>query len=358
MSTTSSSSSSSSSSSRTSNHDTPLPRLDHCRAPASYFLDHPTTTTTTITTTSTSSSLSASPKTASAAEPGTAPTSTLSDIPSISSGVRTLAEEKERRRECIGRIHETCVRLQVPQQVTSTACVLFHRLYIRQCLPGEVGSTMLNEISCVYLSTKLEEHPRKMRDVINCLFRIHNPREEPLSIGNDYWQLRDAVVEQEQKVLRALSYDLHVEHPHKHLLNYVKSLQASSTLTQVALSLLDDTYYSLLPITARPHVLACACIAFASRLVGEAVRTCADVPWWAVFDVSTDQIEVVIVDLIVLYGDGGGSSSGDGDDGDGGDGGGDGDDGGADDGDDGDVGADGGGDGDGDDDDDDNAISM
>eukprot|EP01104_Vermistella_antarctica_P008200 TRINITY_DN2049_c1_g1_i3.p1 TRINITY_DN2049_c1_g1~~TRINITY_DN2049_c1_g1_i3.p1 ORF type:complete len:259 (-),score=47.20 TRINITY_DN2049_c1_g1_i3:268-1044(-) len=160
MSTTSSSSSSSSSSSRTSNHDTPLPRLDHCRAPASYFLDHPTTTTTTITTTSTSSSLSASPKTASAAEPGTAPTSTLSDIPSISSGVRTLAEEKERRRECIGRIHETCVRLQVPQQVTSTACVLFHRLYIRQCLPGEVGSTMLNEISCVYLSTKLEEHPR------------------------------------------------------------------------------------------------------------------------------------------------------------------------------------------------------
>ncbi len=46
-------------------------------------------------------------------------------------------------------------------------------------------------------------------------------------IIQQYWELRDEVVASEQLLLRALNFDLHVEHPHKYLLNYLKSLNGN-----------------------------------------------------------------------------------------------------------------------------------
>lgn len=71
-----------------------------------------------------------------------------------------------------------------------------------------IGTTVL------YIASKSEESPRKLRDVINVCHRsLH--QNTFLDVGTEYWELRDSLVNCELFVLRVLAFKVALDNPHK-----------------------------------------------------------------------------------------------------------------------------------------------
>lgn len=68
-------------------------------------------------------------------------------------------------------------------------------------------------LTALYLGTKVEEHPMRLRDVINCFHRVLHPARPPLRVGSEYDDLKASVVQFELILLRASSFDVSTEHP-------------------------------------------------------------------------------------------------------------------------------------------------
>jgi len=68
--------------------------------------------------------------------------------------------------------------------------------------------------TCLYLASKVEEFPHKLRDVINVCHRsLH--KDAFLDVGTEYWELRDSLVSCELFMLRVLGFKVATDNPHK-----------------------------------------------------------------------------------------------------------------------------------------------
>lgn len=67
----------------------------------------------------------------------------------------------------------------------------------------------------MYLAGKLKDDPVKIRDVINVAHNTLNKGSTPLELGDEYWAMRDGIVQAELLITRMLKFDLNVVHPHK-----------------------------------------------------------------------------------------------------------------------------------------------
>ncbi|KAK3731457.1 hypothetical protein QZH41_013649 [Actinostola sp. cb2023] len=128
-------------------------------------------------------------------------------------------------------ILESGHKLRLPPIAIASACVIYHRFW-RTCSqmgPGSVGKQNFDPYligaTVLYLASKAEESPRKLRDVINvchreptasnmCLCRLLH-KETFLEIGSEYWSLRDSVANCELFVLRVLGFKVATDNPHK-----------------------------------------------------------------------------------------------------------------------------------------------
>ncbi|GFX06835.1 cyclin-L1 [Trichonephila clavipes] len=144
------------------------------------------------------------------------PSEKLSPSPSQLDGLDPEAEKELRILGC-ELIQTSGILLRLPQVAMATGQVLFQRFFysksfVRQ--PMEIVA-----MACVTLASKIEEAPRRIRDVINVFHHIKQVRSgkniQPLILDQNYINLKNQVIKAERRVLKELGFCVHVKHPHK-----------------------------------------------------------------------------------------------------------------------------------------------
>ncbi|KAK1944644.1 Cyclin-L1-1 [Phytophthora citrophthora] len=235
------------------------------------------------------------------------PASSLSSSPSSQDGV-TLDVERLHRSFGCELIQEAGVLLRLPQVVMATAQTLLQRFYYRKSL--RQFDAFRVAVSCLFLAAKVEEKPKRIKDVVGVFYAMYRRRKWKRSTvsqqlvdldGATFTQWRMWLIMVERQVLIDLGFSVYnvTEHPHKYVLYYVKVLDGSSNLAQQAWGYINDSMRADLCVRYKAQVIACAAIFLASRFQGVALPE--NPPWYALFDVEKSQLYTVSVAIMELY---------------------------------------------------------
>ncbi|GJN94653.1 hypothetical protein Rhopal_007736-T1 [Rhodotorula paludigena] len=179
----------------------------------------------------------------------------------------------------------------------ATAQVLFQRFWFVTSLKHfgirDIG------MGALYLASKLEEAPLRIRDIINCYSYLDalvaycsSPPYPPASsysayvpmdyFATEFYDLKDAMVIAEMQILKRLGFQTQCGLPYGHLVNYLQVLE-----------LAGDNELS---------TLALASIYLSTRLSTPPIALPLDpVPWWTHFDTTESELVHVSELLLKLY---------------------------------------------------------
>lgn len=235
------------------------------------------------------------------------PQSSLARSPSLVDGVDAATE---RRHRFFGSelIQEAAVLLRLPQVVAATAQTLLQRFYYRKSL--RQFDAFRVAVSCLFLAAKVEERPKRIREVLSVFYAMLRRRKWKRSTiaqqlidpeGATYSQWRMWLIMVERQVLIDMGFSVYnvTEHPHKYVLYYVKVLDGSSQLAQQAWGYINDSLRSDLCVRYSAQVIACAAILLASRL--QKVALPENPPWYSLLGVEKAQLYAVSVAIMELY---------------------------------------------------------
>ncbi|KAL1746084.1 cyclin-like protein [Schizophyllum fasciatum] len=247
------------------------------------------------------------------------PLASLANIertPSREDGIPQELEEDLRAYGC-KLIHQAGILLKQKQVAVATAQILFQRFWfvssMKQYGIGDMG------MGALFLASKLEECPVRMRDIIN-VFDVLLQREEhvfgpkshtpfkysPMSyFGNTFYELKDALVVAEMQLLKRLGFNVHVVLPYGSLVNYLRVLGLTSRPDAVtkAWGYLNDAHqtpvYALYPV---PTIVSAAILLTVREL---RIPLPSEPPnaWWELFDAEWVDIWSVCGHIMRLYRD-------------------------------------------------------
>lgn len=91
-------------------------------------------------------------------------------------------------------------------------------------------------------------------------------------------------------MLKEMGFMVYVEHPHKFIPNYLRTLgyDNDQDFIQAAWNYANDSLRTQLCLKFTPEVIATGCIALASRKVQ--ILFPDDLPWWELFDATEAHI--------------------------------------------------------------------
>ncbi|KAL9262790.1 Cyclin-L1-1-like protein [Drosera capensis] len=225
----------------------------------------------------------------------------LRDSPSRKDGVDEETETTLRVYGC-DLIQECGILLKLPQAVMATGQVLFHRFYCKKSFVRFDVKRVA--ASCVWLASKLEENPRKARQILIVFNRMECRRENlPLEhldlFSKKYTDLKMDLIRTERHLLKEMGFICHVEHPHKFISNYLAVLDAPPELRQEAWNLANDSLRTTLCVRFKSEVVACGVVYASARRFQ--VPFPEEPPWWKVFDADKSGIDEVCRVLAHLY---------------------------------------------------------
>ncbi|GER34361.1 cyclin-L2 [Striga asiatica] len=225
----------------------------------------------------------------------------LKNSPSSKDGIDEATETTLRIYGC-DLIQESGILLKLPQAVMATGQVLFHRFYCKKSFAR--FNVKRVAASCVWLASKLEESPRKARQVLNVFHRMECRREnlpiQHLDIySTRYVNLKADLIKTERHLLKEMGFICHVEHPHKFISNYLATLETPPELRQEAWNLANDSLRTTLCVRFKSEVVACGVVYAAARRFQ--VPLPENPPWWKAFDADKSGIDEVCRVLAKLY---------------------------------------------------------
>ncbi|XP_069831392.1 cyclin-L1 isoform X2 [Dendropsophus ebraccatus] len=165
------------------------------------------------------------------------PDERLSPTPSMLDGLDLNTETDLRILGC-ELIQSAGILLRMPQVAMATGQVLFHRFFYSKSFVKH--SFEIVAMACMNLASKIEESPRRIRDVINVFHHLRQLRAKrtpsPLILDQSYIETKKQVIKAERRVLKELGFCVHVKHPHKMIVMYLQVLECerNQTLVQTA----------------------------------------------------------------------------------------------------------------------------
>jgi len=249
------------------------------------------------------------------------PLASLSQIqstPSAQDGVPHDIEEDLRAFGC-KLIHQAGILLNQKQVAVATAQILLQRFFyvssLKQFGVADIG------MGALYLSSKLEECPVRMRDLINVYDILlqraahtvssasspHHSSEfkyTPMSyFCNTFYDLKEALVVSEMQILKRLGFDVQVVLPYGTLVNYMRLLGLTSRNEAVSMAwgyLNDALQTPVYALYAVPTVVS-ASILLTTRRLGISLPSSPESFWWELFDVEWEDLWSVCGYIMRLY---------------------------------------------------------
>ncbi|XP_053256721.1 cyclin-L2 isoform X1 [Podarcis raffonei] len=222
--------------------------------------------------------------------------------PSMSSGLDAETEAQLRVTGC-ELIQAAGILLRLPQVAMATGQVLFQRFFYTKSF---VKHSMEHvSMACVHLASKIEEAPRRIRDVINVFHRLRYLREKkkpvPLILDQEYVNLKNQIIKAERRVLKELGFCVHVKHPHKIIVMYLQVLECERNqhLVQTSWNYMNDSLRTDVFVRFHPESIACACIYLAARTL--------EIPlpnrphWFLLFGATEEEIQEICTKILQLY---------------------------------------------------------
>uniref|UniRef100_A0A0K2UTV2 Cyclin-L1 n=2 Tax=Lepeophtheirus salmonis TaxID=72036 RepID=A0A0K2UTV2_LEPSM len=193
--------------------------------------------------------------------------------------------------------------LRLPQVAMATGCVLLQRFYYAKSIvyyPFDIVA-----MACLVLASKIEESPRRIRDIINVFTHIKQVRNSqpivPVSLDQNYVNLKNQVIKAERRVLKELGFCVHVKHPHKIIVMYLKwlELDTNKELLQMSWNFMNDSLRTDIFVRYPPECVATACIYLSARKLK--VPLPKNPAWFDCLGVEEDDIKDCCYRMICLY---------------------------------------------------------
>jgi transcription initiation factor TFIIIB Brf1 subunit/transcription initiation factor TFIIB len=217
----------------------------------------------------------------------------VADTPSVRDGIPPQLEIRHRRETC-DFLQQAGIKLKLPQLSIATAIFFFHKFYSRRSM--KEYERHLVATTCLFLAGKVEETPKKLRDVIAVTYEIQH--KEPLKPQSpESLELKDKVLQLERILLQTIAFDLTVEHPYKYILNFVKKINGNRNLAQTAWNFVNDSLRTTLCLHYKPQLIATAAIYLASKMMAYELPN----PWWELLDIKIEDVEAASGQILDLY---------------------------------------------------------
>ena len=105
-----------------------------------------------------------------------------------------------------------------PQLTIATAITFYHRFFAHKSYEQYCRFTIAT--TCLFLASKVEETPKKLKDVVIETFKIQNqtaetPKPPPEPDSQEFKDLKERILVSERVLLQTLGFDLTVEHPYR-----------------------------------------------------------------------------------------------------------------------------------------------
>jgi len=230
------------------------------------------------------------------------PLDKLSPTPSSQDGVTQAVEDDLRNLGC-NLIQTAGKLLRLPQVAMATGCVMFQRFFYSKSFVR--CSMEVVAMGCVCLASKVEEAPRRPRDVINVFQHIKQVRQgkpiKPVILDADYINLKANVIKSERRVLKELGFCVHIKHPHKLIVMYMQLLgfEKQAKFVQMSWNFMNDSLRTDCFVRYQPETIACACIYLSARKLN--IPLPKKPAWYEVLNVEEDDIRDCCYRIICLY---------------------------------------------------------
>lgn len=181
-------------------------------------------------------------------------------------------------------IHECGIKLQASRQTIATTFVIYHKFFTsigeKHFHSEMVAVQDLIAATCYYISTKIpgeESSSLKLRDIITVFYDIAHPNSDPLDPQvkdrEEYSLLVESITHLELVIGRYINLRVKIQHPHPYLLNFNRTLNATSNSDKVkkivfsraSWAVMNDFYFSPSCIKYPPKYVALAVIEFTRK---------------------------------------------------------------------------------------------
>ncbi|XP_059061272.1 cyclin-L1 [Achroia grisella] len=230
------------------------------------------------------------------------PENVFKETPSQSDGLDLETETDLRILGC-ELIQTAGILLKLPQVAMATGQIYLQRFYYSKSFVRYPMETMA--MGSIYLASKVEEKPCRIRDVINVFHHIKQVRSQktiaPLIVDQNYIEMKNQVIKAERRILKELGFCVHVKHPHKLIVVYLQVLQYEKhrQLMQMAWNYMNDALRTDVFMRFPPETIACACIYLTARKIGLPLPN--NPHWFLLFKVPEEDIREACFRILQLY---------------------------------------------------------
>ena len=207
---------------------------------------------------------------------------------------------KKSRYETARALYIASHKLLYPVETAAIAIATFHRY---ACEVGDEKLQSTNFVvmasSVLFLAGKTTEHFRKISEVLLVVLRLGGYRYDTTN-PDKYRQTHEALIEHEQNILRALSFETHVDLPYAFLLNISKVMDFSCQTVQFAWGLVNELIlypeFHRSRSTITPASIAVIALYIAQQTFKDDSDPKKASQWWTAFQVSNE----ILIDLLTL----------------------------------------------------------